>query len=301
MTSALETSRLGRRYGSTWALRDCTLRLEQGAVAALVGPNGAGKSTLLHLAVGMLRPTEGEVSILGHPMRGQPPDMLARIGFVAQDAPLYRNFSVADMLSFGAHLNRRWDGAGARRRLARLDIPLDRLCGRLSGGQQAQVALAMAAAKLPEVLVLDEPLASLDPLARREFLEVLMETVADGGVTVLLSSHLLADLERVCDHLIVLTGGHVALSGVTEDLVAEHRRLVGPPGGIDGLGRTHEVIEERSTDRQTTLLVRGSGPVFDPRWDVTDVGLEDVVLAYLRRAAVDRTAAGAPVAAGGAS
>ena len=297
MTSALETIHLGRRYGSTWALRDCTLRVQEGAVAALVGPNGAGKSTLLQLAVGLLTPTEGDVSILGHPMRRQRPDMLARIGFVAQDAPLYRSFSIADMLRFGAHLNHRWDGVGARRRLARLDIPLDRLCGRLSGGQQAQVALAMAAAKLPEVLVLDEPLASLDPLARREFLEVLMETVADGGVTVLLSSHLLTDLERVCDYLIVLTGGHVTLSGMTADLVAEHRRLIGPRIGIDALSSTHEVVEERSTDRQTTVLVRGSAPVFDPRWEVTTVGLEDVVLAYLRRPA-ERRSAIAQLAAG---
>jgi ABC-2 type transport system ATP-binding protein len=288
VTNALETRNLGRRYGSMWALRDCTLQLPRGAVAALVGPNGAGKSTLLHLAVGILQATEGSVSILGESMRGQHPEMLARIGFVAQDAPLYRNFSVADMLRFGEHLNPRWDNATATRRLARLNIPLDRQCGRLSGGQQAQVALAMAAAKRPEVLFLDEPLASLDPLARRDFLEVLMETVADGEVTVVLSSHLIADLERVCDHLIVLTGGRTALAGTTEDLVADHHRLVGPRSETNGLAHTHDIIEERSTDRQTTVLVRGGQAVLDPRWEVSDVGLEDLVLAYLRRPDADR-------------
>lgn len=287
MSNALETVNLGRRYGKSWALRACTLQLPVGAVAALVGPNGAGKSTLLHLAVGILEPTEGDVSILGQSMRGQPASMLARIGFVAQDAPLYRNFTVFDMLRFGAHLNPSWDTATAHARLRRLNIPLDRQCGRLSGGQQAQVALALAAAKRPEVLVLDEPLASLDPLARREFLEVLMETVAEGNVTVVLSSHLIADLERVCDHLIVLTEGRVALAGTTEDLLAEHHRLVGDTGDTPGLVRTHHVIEESSTDRQTTLLVRGSSPLVDPRWEVSDVGLEDIVLAYLRRPAQD--------------
>jgi ABC-2 type transport system ATP-binding protein len=297
VTNALETRNLGRRYGSMWALRDCTLELPRGAVAALVGPNGAGKSTLLHLAVGILQATEGSVSILGESMRGQHPEMLARIGFVAQDAPLYRNFSVADMLRFGEHLNPRWDNATATRRLARLNIPLDRQCGRLSGGQQAQVALAMAAAKRPEVLFLDEPLASLDPLARRDFLEVLMETVADGEVTVVLSSHLVADLERVCDHLIVLTGGRIALAGTTEDLVADHRRLVGPRSETAGLAHSHDIIEERSTDRQTTVLVRGAQAVLDPRWEVSDVGLEDLVLAYLRRPDADRAYAAPTVVA----
>jgi ABC-2 type transport system ATP-binding protein len=196
MTSALEATGLGKRYRRTWALRDCTLELPRGRIAALVGPNGAGKTTLLHLAVGLLAPTEGAIRVLGEPPGGDPA-LLARVGFVAQDAPLYGDFTAAELLRLGARLNRRFDQALARDRLGRLGVPLDRRADRLSGGQRAQVALALALAKRPELLLLDEPVASLDPLARREFLQVLMGSVAEQDLTVLLSSHLLADLERV--------------------------------------------------------------------------------------------------------
>jgi ABC-2 type transport system ATP-binding protein len=283
MSAAIETTDLGRRYGKIWALRGCTLSIPQGCVAALVGPNGAGKTTLLELAVGLLDATEGEVHVLGASMRGQPEQMLARVGFVAQDAPLYRNFSVQDMLRFGAHLNPHWDDSIARRRLERLDIPLDRHCGRLSGGQQAQVALAVAVAKRPDVLLLDEPVARLDPLARREFLEALMETVAESGVTVVLSSHLISDLERICDHLILLSSGHVVIAGATEALLAEHHLVSGPRDHVDGMLRRRNVIEQRATERQLTAMVRGNGAVPDPRVEVREVSLEELVLAYLRR------------------
>jgi ABC-2 type transport system ATP-binding protein len=201
--AVLEATGLGKRYRRTWALRDCTLALPRGRIAALVGPNGAGKTTLLHLAVGLLAPTAGSIRVLGR-APGKDPDLLARVGFVAQDAPLYGDFTGADLLRLGVGLNRRFDLDLARDRLGRLGVPLDRRVDRLSGGQRAQVALAMALAKRPEVLLLDEPVASLDPLARREFLQALMGSVAEQGLTVVLSSHLLADLERVCDYLIVL-------------------------------------------------------------------------------------------------
>ncbi len=283
MSAAIEASDLGRRYGRTWALRGCSVSVPAGSVTALVGPNGAGKTTLLELAVGLLEATEGEVRVLGASMRGQPAEMLSRIGFVAQDSPLYRNFSIAEMLRFGAHLNPRWDDGIARERLDRLDIPLERRCGSLSGGQQAQIALAIAVAKRPEVLLLDEPVARLDPLARREFLEALMETVAESGVTVVLSSHLISDLERVCDHLVLLSGGRVVIAGATEGLLAEHRLVSGARDHVDALLDGRNLIELRATDRQLTAMVRGNGATPDPRVEVRDVSLEELVLAYLRR------------------
>jgi len=224
---ALETSALGKRYHSLWALRDCTLAVPAGSVTALVGPNGAGKTTLLQLAVGLSEPSEGRVLVFGASPREEPREVLPRIGFVAQDHPLYRGFRLRELLKLGAALNPRWDDELARERLGRLGLPLGRKTGTLSGGQQAQVALTLALAKRPELLLLDEPVASLDPLARREFLQSLMEAVADGGLTVVLSSHILADLERVCDHLVILSRSTVQLAGPIEEIVASHRVLTG--------------------------------------------------------------------------
>ncbi|TDC59793.1 ABC transporter ATP-binding protein [Micromonospora sp. KC207] len=224
MEIVLETDRLGKRYGRTWALRDCSLRLPAGRVAALVGPNGAGKSTLLHLAVGLLRPDAGTVRVFGQ----APYDntaVLSEVGFVAQDTPLYRDFTADELFTMGERLNRRFDLTLARRRLAQIGIPRDKPVGRLSGGQRAQVALALAMAKRPRLLLLDEPVASIDPLARREFLDALIGIVAETGTTVLLSSHILADLERTCDYLIVLDASQVRLSGSVDALLAEHRQV----------------------------------------------------------------------------
>src|SRR4029453_19057694 len=229
VTAALQASGLGKRYRRTWALRDCNLTVPSGRIAALVGPNGAGKTTLFHLAVGLLTPTTGSIRVLDQPPGD--PGLLAEVGFVAQDTPLHPNFTPAEHLTLGAKLNRRFDQPLARSRLERLAIPLDRRVGTLSGGQRAQVALALALAKRPQLLLLDEPLASLDPLARREFLQALMGSVAEQGVTVVLSSHLLADLERVCDYLIVLSAAHVQVLGTTEELLDQHRLLVGPYRG----------------------------------------------------------------------
>ncbi|MFI5485878.1 ABC transporter ATP-binding protein [Micromonospora echinaurantiaca] len=280
MDVVLETDQLGKRYRNKWALQDCSLQLPAGRIAALVGPNGAGKSTLLHLAVGLLRPDAGAVRIFGEAPYGNTA-VLSEIGFVAQDTPLYPDFTAAELLTLGAKLNRRWDGALARNRLAELGIPPRKPVGQLSGGQRAQVALAIALAKRPRLLLLDEPVASLDPLARREFLQSLMGSVADAGTTVLLSSHLLADLERVCDYLIVLHAAQARLIGAVETLVAEHRQLIGPRHGGEPIAGVAAVVRASHTDRQSTLLVRTDGVVVDPNWTVREVSLEDVILSYL--------------------
>jgi ABC-2 type transport system ATP-binding protein len=281
--AALRTDRLGKRYGwRTWALRDCTLALPSGRIIGLVGANGAGKTTLLHLAIGLLKPTEGAVSMFGQPVRMDRPAGLAQIGFVAQDHPLYRGFTVAELLRFGRGLNPDWDRAAAERRLADLAIPFDRKVGRLSGGQQAQVALTLALAKRPRMLVLDEPVASLDPLARREFMKSLVDAVAAGGLTVLLSSHVVAELERVCDHLVLLHDGQVRLAGDIDDLVGNHRLLVGPR--CDATADVDGVITATHGDRHSNLLVRQpAGSPTHPRWQAHPVSLEDLVLAYLER------------------
>jgi ABC-2 type transport system ATP-binding protein len=278
-TMALEASSLGRRYGGTWALRDCSLSLPTARVIALVGPNGAGKTTLLHLATGLLQPTNGSISVLGE-AQGANQEILGRVGFVAQEMPLYRSFTVSEMLRFGEELNPTWDRNLAIGRLESLSIPLTQKVGTLSGGQRGQVSLAIALAKRPELLLLDEPLAALDPLARRDFLAALMESVAEHGVSVVLSSHLVSDLERVCDHLVVLRNGRVAVDGDIGGLVRSHRLVSGPrhTGAIAGVG---QVIDRTDTDRQTVALVRTNGPFLDPAWEVRGVDLEEIVLGYL--------------------
>jgi ABC-2 type transport system ATP-binding protein len=279
----LDATGLGKRYGKRWALRDCTIQVPAGRVVGLVGPNGAGKTTLLHLAVGLLQPSAGQIAVLGA-QPAENPTQLGRVGFVAQETPVYGSLSVADHLSLGGWLNPRWDAGVAQRRIDQLGLDRKQRAGQLSGGQRAQLALTLALAKRPELLVLDEPVASLDPLARHEFLQHLMEAVASDGVSVVLSSHLVADLERVCDYLIVLAGSRVQVAGDVDELLACHHRLTGPRRDAAHLPADQEVIEASHTDRQTTLLVRTDGPILDPAWTIEDVGLEDVVLAYMRRA-----------------
>jgi ABC-2 type transport system ATP-binding protein len=281
MDMALETDALGKRYGRRWALQDCSLSLPAGRVAALVGPNGAGKTTLLHLAVGLLRPDAGHVRVFGHDPLTNSTQVLAEVGFVAQDTPLYRDFTARELITMGGKLNRRWDAALARERLAQLGIPPNLPVGKLSGGQRAQVALALALAKHPRLLLLDEPIASLDPLARREFMQALMGAVGESDTTVLLSSHLLADLERACDYLIVLQTAHVQLVGPVDDLLAEHRTLVGPRTDSMPIPGVTTIVRASHTDRQSTLLARINGSIPDPAWTVHEVTLEDLVLAYL--------------------
>ena len=281
MTAAIRTEQLGKRYGSTWALRECTLEIPAGSVTALVGPNGAGKTTLLQLAIGLVRPTAGEVSVLDRAPVADAAALLPRVGFVAQDHPLHRSFTVGAMLKFGRCLNPTWDEEAARARLARLGIPLDRKVGKLSGGQQAQVALTLALAKCPELLILDEPVASLDPLARREFMNTVMEVVSERQLTVVLSSHIVADLERVCDHLVILSHARTLVAAPIDEVLASHRLLTGPRADATSVARVHEVIRESHTERQTSLLVRANGHVYDASWQVHEVDLEEIVLAYL--------------------
>jgi ABC-2 type transport system ATP-binding protein len=287
--NALETTSLSKRYGRTWALQDCTLALPVGRVAALVGPNGAGKTTLLNLSAGLLSPTAGSVRVFGRSPHQQTVETLPRLGYVAQDHPLYKSFTAADLLTWGRKLNPRWDDALARARMQKLRIPLDRRIGKLSGGQQAQVALVLVLAKRPDLLLLDEPLASLDPLARRDFLRTLMDGELETGLTVLLSSHIIGDLERVCDYLIILSASRVQLAGDVQELGRTHKRLVGPrqKQEMDALARVHTVIEESHTARQTTLLVRTHGPLVAPSWEVQEASLEDIVLAYLGQQATE--------------
>jgi ABC-2 type transport system ATP-binding protein len=284
VTAVIATEGLGKRYRKLWALTDCTLSIPAGHVVGLLGPNGAGKTTLLNLATGMLAPTTGRIEVLGgRPAAG--PAQLARVGYLAQDAPVYAGLSVADHLKLGARLNPGWDAALARRRIDQLGLDPGRKAGKLSGGQSAQLALTLALCKRPELLILDEPVASLDPLARREFLADLMGTVAEQPVSVVLSSHLISDLERVCDHVIVLADSRVRVAGPVDELLATHHRLSGPRRDLSALPGGLEVISASHTDVQTTLLVRSSGPVLDPAWTISEVGLEDMALAYMKQAA----------------
>jgi ABC-2 type transport system ATP-binding protein len=281
--TALHASGLGKRYRQRWALSDCSLQIPEGRVAGLVGPNGAGKTTLLHLAVGLLTPDAGAVTVLdGQPASG--PDQLAKVGFVAQDTPVYAGLSVADHLRFGARLNPGWDAAYAAARVARLDVDPGQRAGKLSGGQRAQLALTLALAKRPRLLILDEPVASLDPLARREFLQDLMEAVAEHEVSIILSSHLVNDLERVCDYLVVLAASRVQIAGDVDALIASHHRLIGPRRDPASLPSDQQLIQASHTDRQSTLIVQSRRPVLDPAWTVEQLNLEDLVLAYMSQA-----------------
>ena len=257
-----------------------SVRVAAGEVWAIVGPNGAGKTTLLHLAVGLLRTTSGRIEVLGE-RPASSPALLARVGFVAQDAPVYAGLSVADHLRLGAHANPRWDRRLADERIAALGLDPGQKAGRLSGGQRAQLALTLAVAKRPDLLVLDEPVASLDPLARRAFLQSLMEFVADQGASVVLSSHLVSDLERVCDHLVVLVGSRVRLAGDLDDLTGSHYRLTGPRRERLDLPAGVELVAASHTDRQSTLVVRSTAPVEEPSYAVESLGLEDLVLTYM--------------------
>ncbi len=279
--NVIEASSLGKRYGHTQALRDCTLAIPAGHVAALVGPNGAGKSTLLNLAVGLSAPSEGDLTVLG----GRQPGSLAAlngIAFVAQDTPLYKNVSAANMLHLTRNLNRHFDQAYAEARLGELGIPLKRKAGKLSGGQQAQLALTLALARHPRLLVLDEPVAMLDPIARHDFMATVLTAAADDGVSVLLSSHVLAELERVADYLIVLSQGRVQVAGEADDLLAGHRILTGPAAEA-ATYTERPVVHVRRGEAQAHLLVRMTtdDPV-PPGWDSHPVGLEELALAYLR-------------------
>ena len=278
----IETTGLEKHYRNTWALRDCTLAVPAGHVVALVGPNGAGKTTLLHCAVGLITPTSGDMTVLGDLAPGSL-DALERIAFVAQDAPLHHYLSVKAMLVVAANLNRRFDTALAERRLDELEIRTDHKVGKLSGGQQAQLALALALARHPDLLVLDEPLARLDPLARHDFMALVLTAVTEHGLSVLFSSHVVSELERVADYLILIAHGQLQMAGEIEGLLAQHAVLNGP---ADDVGRVQDqlpVVHAQVAGRRAQLLVRTSDVSEPPSgWECDDVALEELVLAYLR-------------------
>ena len=281
--NVIEANGLGKRYGSTWALRECTLAIPDGHVAALVGPNGAGKTTLLNLAVSLTDPTAGTVAVLGGTRAGSLA-ALDGIAFVAQDAPLYKNLSVADMLHLTRNLNRQFDQRYAEARLDELGIPLKRKAGKLSGGQQAQLALTLALARRPRLLVLDEPMAMLDPLARHDFMARVMTAMAEDGVSVVLSSHVLAELERVANYLILVSRGRVQVAGEVDDLLAHHRVLIGPTAEADMFTARPGVVHARYDGGRVQVVVKtngSTGPV-PSGWEMHPVSLEELALAYLR-------------------
>ena len=287
--TVLRAQGLGKKYRRNWALTGCTLEIEAGHVTGLVGPNGAGKSTLLNIASGMLEPTTGTIEVCGG-VPGSGPEQLAKVGYVAQNTPVYPGLSIEEHLRLGAHLNPGWDTALATKRIERLGLDPKQHAGKLSGGQRAQLALTIGIAKRPELLLLDEPVAALDPLARREFLQDLMEAVAEHGLSVVMSSHLVNDLERVCDHLVVLVASQVRVIGEVETLLATHHRLSGPRRDVETLPADQQVVSAKHTDRQTTVLVRTEAPILDPAWTVGQLSLEDLVLEYMSNPATARPA-----------
>ncbi|MDX6431696.1 MAG: type transport system ATP-binding protein [Streptosporangiaceae bacterium] len=280
MTAVLQARELGRKYRRRWALSQCTLDIPAGRVVGLVGPNGAGKTTLLSLAAGLLTPTAGTIEVCGG-RPGARRAQLAKVGFVAQNTPTYAGLTVADHLKLGARLSPSWDARVAQERIQRLGLRPDQQTGSLSGGQRAQLALTVAIAKRPELLILDEPVAALDPLARREFLQDLSDATAGQQLSVVHSSHLVSDVERVCDYLIVLVGSRVRVAGDVSGLLATHHLLTAPRIDPADLPAGLHVVSVHRTDRQTTMLVRADSAVDDPAWTVTPVSLEDLVLAYM--------------------
>jgi len=288
--NALEARGLGKRYGRTWALKDLTLNVPSGRIVALVGPNGAGKTTFLQLAMGLTEPSSGTVVAFGLSPRRDAAAFLPKVGYAAQEPPLFRRFSVGELLTMGSHLNPRWDGPMANSRLERLGIGLDRAVASLSGGMRAQVALVLALAKMPDLLLLDEPMASLDPFARHEFMQLLMAASAEQGLTVVLSSHIIGDLRATCDYLVVLTQGHTQLAGDMDEIVSTHQRLVGPVEMVDAVNHVQEIVQVEVAERQASILVRMRGPILDPQWESYPVDLDQIVLAYLSRGLQDRPA-----------
>ena len=281
--NVIETHALGKSYGSTRALHDCTLAIPDGHVVALVGPNGAGKTTLLNLAVGLAAPTTGELTVLGgHPAGSLP--ALDGIAFVAQDTPLYKNLSAADLLHVTRNLNRRFDESYAKKRLGELGIPLHQKAGKMSGGQQAQLALTLALARRPLLLVLDEPMAMLDPLARHDFMATVMMAVADDGVSVVLSSHVLAELERVADYLVLVSRGSIQMAGEVDDLLACHRVLTGPASESERCTQQWNVVRASRAASQAHLVVRwdDTSHTVPAGWEAHSLTLEELALAYLR-------------------
>lgn len=283
MSGPIETHGLGKRYGKQWVLRKCEFTVAEGSFTALIGPNGAGKTTLLHIAVGLAFPSEGDVRVFGMNPHRDAAKVLPRIGFVGQSRPMYGRLSVDEMCRAAAALNPVWDRDYATRQLARLAINPKQKTGKLSGGQQAQVALILALAKRPELLILDEPTANLDPVNRRELLQVLMDAAMEQGATVLISSHNIADVERICDHVAIMKGGRIRHAEPLDAFVAGHRLVVVGGAGNLAIPATREVIHVSKHERQTVALVRTAGVIDATQGEIRDVALEEIVLGYLAR------------------
>lgn len=282
MINAVEASGVGRRYGRIWALRGCSVALPEGQVAALVGPNGAGKSTLLNLIAGLLRPSEGTLQRFGRPVSDRP-EALARVGYMSQDTALYPTFTASELLRMGARLNPGWDDDWARERLTRLRLPANVPASNLSGGQRSQIALVLALAKRPRLLLLDEPLASLDPLARNDVMALLMQAVAETGMTVVLSSHIISDLVETCDWLVAINQGRVQVSGNIDELLDSHKLITGPREAVDTLPPRVSIVAQTITGRQASVLLRSGEHPIDPVWTVHRPTLDELVLNYLRQ------------------
>ncbi|GID28990.1 ATP-binding cassette domain-containing protein [Paractinoplanes brasiliensis] len=278
--TALEVTGLTHSFGRRRALDYCSFTVPVGAVTALVGRNGAGKSTLLRAASGLLRPDGGEVRVFGEPAGDR---SLPRIGYVAQAAPLYPTLTVAQTLDLGARLNPSWDAAYARQLTDGAALPFAARVGMLAPGHRSRLALVMALAKRPDLLLLDEPLAPLDPVARTEALGTLMADVAERGTTVVLSSHVVADVDGVCDHVVVLAEGRVRLAGEVEPMLAAHSVAVGPSDAISALGGV-EIVDVRTAGRDATALIRSAGPATTEGLSWHRPTLEELLLGHLRSA-----------------
>ncbi|HUY42333.1 MAG TPA: ABC transporter ATP-binding protein [Acidimicrobiales bacterium] len=281
-TPALETIGLTKRFGRKWGLRECTLTIPAGKVAALVGPNGAGKSTLLRMAAGLSRPTSGSINVLGDVPGHENAGLLQRVGYLDQERPLYRGFRVAEMLRFGEGTNPTWDMDAAHSYVEQLGISLRDRVDSLSGGQRAQVALTMSLAKLPELLLLDEPAAALDPVAREDLLRLLMRQVAERDTTVVLSTHALGDVGSICDYLVILSNSKVVLADDLEFVAESHRFLRTDSTSAPAIPEGVTVIDTRTSSRDVTLLVRMTLPLVDEAWQVSEPTLDEIIMAYLR-------------------
>jgi ABC-2 type transport system ATP-binding protein len=281
-TCVLEATNLAKRFGRKWALRDCTLSIPRGRVAALVGPNGAGKSTLLRLAVGLSRPSAGSIDVLGETPGIENAALLGRVGYLDQERPLYRGFRVDEMFRFGQATNPTWDMGTAHAYVDQLGISLRDRVDQLSGGQRAQVALTMSLAKNPELLILDEPAAALDPLAREDLLRLLMRQVAERGTSVVLSTHALGDVASICDYLVILSHARVVLADDLEFVVESHRLISSSTSGSRSLPEGVTVIDTHTSSRDVTHLARVTQPLSDQSWQITEPTLDEIIMAYLR-------------------
>jgi ABC-2 type transport system ATP-binding protein len=279
--NVIEVANLGKQYGKRWSLRNASFSIDAGRVAAIVGPNGAGKTTLLKIVVGLIDPSEGSATVMGGIKAGSD-NALDKVAFVAQDAPLYRYLKVSDTIALAKNLNRSFDVMVTTQRLGKLGIGLDHRVGKLSGGQQSQLALALALGRHPSLLILDEPLARLDPLARREFMSVVMAEVANEGLSVVLSSHVVAELERVADYLVVVNAGHIQVASDIDVLLQSHCLATGPADEAGAISQTFSVVGSSITGRQARLLVQASElGLLGRNWECSSVTLEEIILAYL--------------------